>query len=57
MVVLIDLVAGKLAAQDFCKDVVRVVGGHGGSLKISRFQSGMKFTVSPRTLSTSAGKR
>src|SRR6185437_1551862 len=32
MVVLIDLVAGKLAAQDFCKWVVAVVRGHEFSL-------------------------
>ena len=31
MVVLIDLVAGEFAAQDLCKRVLRVVGGHGGS--------------------------
>jgi hypothetical protein len=30
VVVLIDLVAGKLAAQDFCKGVVGVISGHGG---------------------------
>src|SRR5258708_2970134 len=30
VLVLIDLVAGKLAAQDFCKDIVGVIGGHGG---------------------------
>src|SRR5205807_102500 len=30
MVVLVDLGAGKFAAQDFCKDVVAVIGGHGG---------------------------
>src|ERR1700755_3504715 len=29
MVVLIDLVTGKLAAQDFREDVIGVVGGHG----------------------------
>jgi hypothetical protein len=29
MVVLIDLVTGKLAAQDLCEDVVGIVGGHG----------------------------
>jgi hypothetical protein len=32
MVVLVDLVAGKLAAQDFCERVVAVVGGHDVSL-------------------------
>ena len=31
MIVLIDLVAGKLAAQDFGEDVVGVIGGHGCS--------------------------
>src|SRR6185369_8830483 len=33
MVVFIDLVAGKFAAQDLGEDVVGVVGGHGGSSK------------------------
>jgi hypothetical protein len=31
VVVLIDLVAGKLAAQDFCEGIVAVIRGHGGS--------------------------
>jgi hypothetical protein len=34
MVVLIDLVAGKLAAQDFGEDVVGVIRGHDVSLKV-----------------------
>src|SRR3954468_23551482 len=37
VVVLVDLVAGKLAAQDFCEGVVGVIGGHGCSLGV-RFQ-------------------
>src|SRR5438445_2187051 len=34
VVVFIDLVAGKLAAQDFCEGVVSVIGGHGCSLEV-----------------------
>src|SRR5579864_1344050 len=34
VVVLIDLVAGELATQDSCKNVVLVIGGHGGLLKL-----------------------
>ena len=50
VVVLVDLVAGELAAQDFCEDVVGVIGGHGGSSNLSDSRCGPAVKTARRLL-------